>query len=271
MLRRIDRLILRVPQLDSAVNYYRDVLGLTLVRHDKLIASFKLADGETELVLHADPDQPFEQTFYLVDDVRDIYKRREELKLRFISAPQAVGRGYKAVVRDPFGNVLQLIDRTLDKSTNQNLIEDAKAPGTLFAGVEAKVAPKREVLAKLYESVGRTADDLPYTPSFEKLHDGYCAAVSDPKPTRQETWRHLLNLRKKKGGLAKLGEARSPAPDITAEARATLKAMLGQDIGKRDRLPYSEQFEKIVDTFNKTQPRPLSPHHVWRLVATLAK
>ena len=36
-------------------------------------------------------------------------------------------------------------------------------------------------------------------------------------------------------------------------------------------LPYSERFDKLVDDFNKTQQRPLSPHLVWRLVATLAK
>ena len=56
MLKRIDRILLRVPQLDAAVNYYRDVLGLSVVRQSTNIASFKLAEQETELVLHDDPD-----------------------------------------------------------------------------------------------------------------------------------------------------------------------------------------------------------------------
>ena len=47
--------------------------------------------------------------------------------------------------------------------------------------------------------------------------------------------------------------------------------MLGADIGKRDRLPYTKRFDEIVDAFNRTQPRAISPHLVWRLVATLAK
>jgi hypothetical protein len=47
--------------------------------------------------------------------------------------------------------------------------------------------------------------------------------------------------------------------------------MLGDDIGRRDRLPYSDRFDNLVDQFNKTRQRPLSPHLVWRLVATLAK
>jgi len=47
--------------------------------------------------------------------------------------------------------------------------------------------------------------------------------------------------------------------------------LLGDDIGRRDRLPYTERFDKLVDQFNQTQKRPLSPHLVWRLVAKLAK
>jgi hypothetical protein len=43
-------------------------------------------------------------------------------------------------------------------------------------------------------------------------------------------------------------------------------------MGKRDRLPYTQKFDRIVDEFNKGRVgRRLSPHLVWRLVATLAK
>ena len=35
--------------------------------------------------------------------------------------------------------------------------------------------------------------------------------------------------------------------------------------------PYTKRFDELVDEFNKSQDRPLSPHLVWRLVATLAK
>ena len=47
MLRRIDRIILRVPGLESAVRYYRDVLGLQLIKQDARLANFRLTDGET--------------------------------------------------------------------------------------------------------------------------------------------------------------------------------------------------------------------------------
>src|SRR5437016_2608860 len=163
MLRKIDRILLRVPSLESALAYYRDTLGLKAIKHDARLATLRLSDCDTELVLHNDPDLPAEAIYYLVDDVRALYANRAKLRLTFISPPSPVSRGHRATARDPFGNVLLLLDRT------------------------------------------------------------------------------------------------------------ALRKILGRDIGKRDRLPYTKRFDELVDAFNKTQGRPLSPHLVWRLVATLAK
>jgi catechol 2,3-dioxygenase-like lactoylglutathione lyase family enzyme len=269
MLQRVDRLLLRVSHLDGAVRYYRDVLGLKLVRRDGRLAAFALEGDGAELILHNDPDLPDNAVYYLVDDVRDLYRRREELKLAFVSPPAAASRGFRATVKDPFGTVLLLLDRSADAGS-EDVIEDAHPPGALFPGIEARTAPNRDLLVQLYEQTARTADDLPYTPHFETLYRGYIAYHSEPKPTRAEVWRHLLNLRKS-GKLPKLGEARSQPPQVTPEAREQLRQMLGDDIGRRDRLPYTARFDTLVDDFNRTQVRPLSPHLVWRLVATLAK
>jgi catechol 2,3-dioxygenase-like lactoylglutathione lyase family enzyme len=269
MLRRVDRVILRVASVPGAVSYYRDVLGLALVRDDGKVASFRLGEGNTELIVHADPDLPSEAIYYLVDDVRDLYQRREDLKLRFSGPPIQATHGYRAEVKDPFGNVLRVIDRTTDRPAGR-VIEDGRSAGTLFAGVEPAVSAKRVPLMAAYEKIGRTADDLPYTPHFETLYSDYCAHFPDQKPSRQEVWRHLLNLRKG-GKLPRLGEARSPAPEVLEEEKAQLRRMLGDAIGKRDRLPYTGRFEQLVNDFNKHRARPLSPHLVWRLVATLAK
>lgn len=273
MLRNTDRIILRVPGLQSAVNYYRDVLGLPLVRQEAKVASFRLLDGATELVLHTDADLPAEAVYFLVDDVRELFRRRSELKLKFLSPPSQVARGYRATVKDPFGTVLMLLDRTTESAatSGESAIEDAKsAGGSLFSGVESRLSVKRDVLVKAYEKIGRTADDLPYTPHFESLFSSYAGAHGETKPTRAEAWRHLLNLRKG-GKLPKMGEARSKPPAIDEETRHKLRELLGKDIGKRDRLPYTPRFDQLVDEFNRTRPRPFSPHIVWRLVATLAK
>jgi catechol 2,3-dioxygenase-like lactoylglutathione lyase family enzyme len=270
VLRKVDRILVRVESLEAAVRYYRDVVGLKLLKQDPRLASFRLGDGDTELVLHNDADLPDQATYYLVDSVKELFERREELKLKFAGPPTPVSRGFRATVKDPFGNVLLLLDRTAEAKGGQAIVEDAKAPGALFAGVEQRVSVKKELLIGLYEKTARTADDLPYTPHFETLYRSYLSGLGEPKPTRGEVWRHLLNLRKA-GKLPKLGPARSQPPEISPEDRERLRAMLGSDIGKRDRLPYTERFDKLVDEFNGTQVRKMSPHLVWRLVATLAK
>jgi catechol 2,3-dioxygenase-like lactoylglutathione lyase family enzyme len=268
VLKRVDRILMRVPSLEGAVTYYRDVLGLKLLRRTKGIACFKMAEGETEIVLHTDVDLPDGATYFLVDDVRDLYRRREQLGLTFVSTPAPSSRGFRATVKDELGTVLLLIDRSAAGGGGES-IEDAKPPGALFAGMEQKAPVKREPLVQIYEKLGRTADDLPYTPHFETLYSSYVPHFDTP-PTRREVWRHLLNLRKA-GKLPKLGEARSKPPKVSDEARQHLGELLGEDVGKRDRLPYTPRFDELVNKFNDSQPRRLSPHLVWRLVATLAK
>jgi predicted enzyme related to lactoylglutathione lyase len=282
MLKRVDRVLLRVPQLESAVKYYRDVLGLKpSPKKSATVASFKLDDGGagggTELVLHADPDLPAEATYFLVDDVRDLYNRRAELQLKFASAPAPVSRGFRATVKDPFGNVLLILDRSAERAggaagAGGNIIEDAKPAGSgaLFAGVEPKIAAKKNVLATIYQNIARTADDLPYTPHFESLYASYTKQLGDPKPTRQEVWRHLLNMRKA-GDLPKLGSAKSKPPKLDKEEESRLRDLLGDAIGKRDRLPYTPRFDQLVTDFNRPLTKKLSPHLVWRIVAKLAK
>jgi hypothetical protein len=240
---------------------------MKVVKEDARLATLRFAGQPGEIVLHSDENLPDRGIYFLVDDVRAIFRDRAKLKLQFISPPAQIARGFTATVKDPFGTVLQLLDRSAEAAS---AVEDAAPTGTLFAGVETKSAPKRELLIKLYEKVGRTADDLPYTPHFEQVYGPYIAEQPDPKPTRAEAWRHLLNIRKA-GKLPKLGEARSKPPTLDPESRDRLRQILSDDIGRRDRLPYSKRFDELVDSFNKTLPRPLSPHLIWRAVATLAK
>ncbi|MDB5294595.1 MAG: hypothetical protein JWO31_578, partial [Phycisphaerales bacterium] len=96
MLKQIDRIVLRVPGLPAAVAYYRDVMGLRVLRQEARVATFAMPAGGAELVLHTDPDLPGEAVYYLVDDVRAMYAKRQELRLTFLSAPKQAARGYRA-------------------------------------------------------------------------------------------------------------------------------------------------------------------------------
>lgn len=271
--------MIRVPSVPAAVAYYRDVLRLELVREGGGFATVRLGDGK-EILLHSDPHLPEEAVYLLVDDVRAIYSRREELRLRFSGPPSEGARGYRATVKDPFGTVLLLIDRTRETTTETSgePADAFRSPDALFAGVPAKMPVKPDLLASLYQKAGRTADDLPYTPQFEQIFAEYAAAFSEPQPDRAETWRHLLSLRKK-AALPKLGAARSRPSQSDPETIALLRDVLEDEfagkIGRRDRLPYSQQFDAISTAFNRSRLRrgesPLAPHQLWRLVALLAK
>src|ERR1700723_798823 len=173
------------------------------LRQGRRAAALLRADGVTENVLRAEPDQPAEEIYYLDYGARDLRHWRDKLQLKFINPPRPTAHGYRAAVKDPFGNVLMLLDRTAARA-GANAPEDAATPTMLFSGIEPAVPAKRRLLAAVYEKIGRTADDLPYTPQFEELFNLYASQLPEPKPTHREVWRHLLNLRKA-GKLPKLG------------------------------------------------------------------
>jgi hypothetical protein len=229
--------------------------------------ALKFDEGETELVLHDDRNRGDVEIVFGVDDVAAMYARREELNITFLAPPIDSGQGRRATVRDPFGNVLVLIDH---KKPGHD-IAGGPAAGALFDDAAPQTpAANAEALIAAYVELGRTADDLPYTRHFEALFSHYTRLLDGEKPTASEVWRQLLTLRKA-GKLPKLGQAASRPPVIVADAKQKLRDLLGTDIGRRDRLPYTPRFDDIVAEFNKQFARPYPPHVVWRLVATLAK
>jgi hypothetical protein len=270
MLRQIDRLLLRVESLPAAAKFWRETYGATISREDRQAVCIELPGGG-EVILHSDPNLPEQAVYLLVDDVRQMHRDRATLRLEFRTAPAKGSRGYFATIRDPFGVMLQITDRTLDAAGEQSHAETFDAGGgSLFGDGVASHRPDRPRLTKLYADLGRTADDLPYTTHFETLHDAYASGFAPPRPEHAETWKHLLTARKA-GELPKLGAAKSKPPEIDDEDRRRLRELLGDDIGKRDRLPYSPRFEELVAAFNDGRRRRFSPHQVWRLVAMLSK
>lgn len=277
MLRRFDRLLIRVSSLPAAVKFWHETYGATIVRQDRGAAMLRLAEGG-EVVLHTDEHLAEQEFYLLVDDVRQMHKDRAKLKLEFRTPPTRGTRGYFATVRDPFGTVLQVADLALQAHPHGHPHEHDHGPATttpagtetLFGATPPKHKPDRARLGELYGKLGRTADDLPYTTHFETLYDAYAVGFPDPKPDHAEVWRHLLTTRKA-GQLPKLGAARSAPPEVGDEDRQRLRDLLGDDIGKRDRLPYQPRFDQLVTAFNAGRRRPYSPHQIWRLVATLAK
>lgn len=129
-----------------------------------------------------------------------------------------------------------------------------------------------ELLISVYQKQGRTLDDLPYTPEFEAIYEA-AGGGTDAAVTRADLFHRLHNIRKA-GKLPKLGRAATKPPRLDPEHEAILTELVVAEVGQlslRDRLPYTEAFDRIVIAFNARAALSLSPHDVWRVVAKLAK
>ena len=109
LFRQLDAVTVRVPDLDQGLSFYRDQLGHELLwRNDALgQAGLRLPDADTELVLSTSlayaPN-------WLVTSVDDAVERLVAAGGRVVSPPAPIPVGRVAVVADPFGNPLVLVD-----------------------------------------------------------------------------------------------------------------------------------------------------------------
>ena len=111
MFRKVDCVLVRVPDLDAALRFYRDRLGLRLRwRREQEAAGLAMTDSETEFVLLAETGGP--ETDLLVDSTDDACRSFVTAGGRVETGPFDVPVGRCAVVRDPWGNRLVLIDLT---------------------------------------------------------------------------------------------------------------------------------------------------------------
>ncbi len=114
VLRTVDAVTVRVPDLDRGLAFYRDALGHELRWRDDTqdSAGLALPDSGTELVLTTrfgyEPN-------WLVESVPDAVARFVEAGGTVIAEPVEIPVGRVAVVLDPFGNALVLLD--LSKGT----------------------------------------------------------------------------------------------------------------------------------------------------------
>ncbi|MBC7834895.1 MAG: argininosuccinate lyase [Phycisphaerales bacterium] len=126
-------------------------------------------------------------------------------------------------------------------------------------------------LGRLYERIGRTLDDLPYTQEMEQIFAE--SGAGERGWSRAELLHKLQNLRKA-GKLARVGRAAASPIKLTAAEESQLETLVVESVGslgQRDQLPHTPEFDRIVEVFNQRTGRGLTPHGAWRLVAKLAK
>ena len=109
LLQKVDAVTVRVPDLDSGLRFYRDVLGHELRwRHDGLgQAGLALPDSDTEIVLSTRLDY---EPDWLVASADEAARVIVSAGGAMVAGPSDIPVGRIAVVADPFGNVLVLVD-----------------------------------------------------------------------------------------------------------------------------------------------------------------
>jgi cephalosporin-C deacetylase-like acetyl esterase len=127
------------------------------------------------------------------------------------------------------------------------------------------------MLIAAYERTGRTLDDLAHTDAFESIF----ASVGGERAgaSRREVFHRLHNLRKA-GRLPRLGAAASQPPRINADDEGHLRSLVIHAVGtmgQRDRLPYTPEYDALVERFNESTGHNLTAHDIWSLIARLAK
>ncbi len=122
LIRKVDAIQIIVPDLEAGLAFYRDKLGHELRWRNEAAAGLARPDGDTELVLQTALSRP--ETDLLVQSVDEALSRFEEAGGTIVVPPANIPVGRVAVVRDPWGNQLVLLDLskgTLDTDADGNV------------------------------------------------------------------------------------------------------------------------------------------------------
>ena len=107
--RKIDCQILSAPDLDAAIDFYQNRLGQTLLWRSEEAAGFRMPETDAELVVHR---RLAPETDLLVKSVPEAVERLTAAGALCVKPPFDIAIGKCAVVRDPFGNVLTILDQS---------------------------------------------------------------------------------------------------------------------------------------------------------------
>ena len=126
--RKIDCHMLSAADLDAAVDFYQNRLGQALIwRSDEAVA-FRMPDTDAELVVHKRLAQ---ETDLLVQNVPEAVERLVAAGASCIQPPFDIAIGKCAVMRDPFGNVLTILDQSkgqLKIDATKNVVARMETP-----------------------------------------------------------------------------------------------------------------------------------------------
>ncbi len=113
MLRKIDCIMIRVDDIQAAAAFYAKVFGLHPQWSGDDSIGLVFPETDAEIVLHNDPDIPSPvEVYYLVEDVVAAVAHYVAERCSILVAPFDITIGKCAVIQDPFGIRLCILDLT---------------------------------------------------------------------------------------------------------------------------------------------------------------
>lgn len=112
-LRKIDCVMIRVPDTHAAADFYTSVFGLRRLWEDDTAIGLVFPESDAEIVVHRDADIPSDvEVHYLVDDVVEATEAFLASGCQMLVEPFDIVIGKCAVIADPFGTRLCILDMT---------------------------------------------------------------------------------------------------------------------------------------------------------------
>jgi len=111
-LKKIDAVLHRVSDLDEAIKFYVDVMGLKLGWRDESMVGMLFPGNDSELVLHTDEKLPNPNVSFQVENVEAFVEEFREKGYKVLVEPFDIRCGRCAVLSDPYGNGIEVMDLT---------------------------------------------------------------------------------------------------------------------------------------------------------------
>ena len=108
LIQKIDCVRFFVPDLEAGLAFYRDRLAHELIWRTEEAVGLRLPGSDAEIVLHTEPTGP--EIDMKVDSADGAAARFEEAGGTVVMPPFDIQIGRCAVVQDPWGNELVLLD-----------------------------------------------------------------------------------------------------------------------------------------------------------------
>lgn len=129
LIRKVDAVMVRVPDLNQGLAFYRDHLGHALIWRTEDSCGLAMPGSDTELVIST---RLGPETDLLVESAEVAARHFEAGGGRILAGPDEIQTGSVVVVADPFGNRLVLLDNSKGLLT----VDEAGTVTGVFGGGE---------------------------------------------------------------------------------------------------------------------------------------